>query len=343
MMKAYCPQCDTERPLKEVRRQETYKVRGEEIVLTVTVPVCSSCGETVSLASRDDAILDEVYREYRQRKGLLQPEEIAGLRARYGLSQRALAKLMGWGLVTVQRYEAGNLQDVAHDTLLRHLNDPDFVLEMVAKNAANLSRRECELVRETALNWAEATADEDLAADFERWVHRKAQRDRSLVGWQDFTVERVAQVISWLGAHTRQLTKTKLAKLLWLADFAHFRRERRSITGLVYARVPYGPMPDGFQALLGALEAVGHIRLEPVVYSKGEGEIVQPPVDSSPEALTPAEIETLRRVVRRYGALTSRQLSDLSHAEPIWTERMNSELIPYPEAEESPLIQGLSE
>lgn len=201
------------------------------------IPVCPCCGEAVSVASRDDLILDEVYRVYRSRKGLLQPKEIEVLRGKYGLSQRALARLMGWGLVTVQRYEAGSLQDAAHDTLLRRLEDPDFVLEMVARNGANLSPREREMIKEAALDRAQATADDDLVGGFGRWIERKARRDPSLVGWQDFSLDRVAHVIAWLDTNVGGLMKTKLAKMLWLADFSHFHRERRSITGLACSEI----------------------------------------------------------------------------------------------------------
>lgn len=48
------------------------------------------------------------------------------LREKYGLSQQQLARLLGWGRVTVQRYEKGALQDTAHDLLLRQLEDPQF-------------------------------------------------------------------------------------------------------------------------------------------------------------------------------------------------------------------------
>ncbi|MEW6046801.1 MAG: helix-turn-helix domain-containing protein [Bacillota bacterium] len=49
------------------------------------------------------------------------------LREKYGPSQQQLAKLLGWGRVTVQRYEKGSLQDIARDLLLRQLEDPQFI------------------------------------------------------------------------------------------------------------------------------------------------------------------------------------------------------------------------
>lgn len=65
------------------------------------------CGETLSDPDRDDAVLRTARDLYRQKHGLLTSSNIARLRGRYGLSQRALARLLGWGEVTIQRYEKG--------------------------------------------------------------------------------------------------------------------------------------------------------------------------------------------------------------------------------------------
>ncbi len=340
-MKAYCPQCGADRQMEMVNKRESYKVRGEEISLDVTVPVCPSCGEVVSIPSVDDSILDEVYRLYRDRKGLLQPEEIKSLRGKYGLSQRALARLMGWGLITIQRYEAGNLQNAAHDTLLRRLDDPGFVLEMLARNGAKLPPKEREAIKGAALGRLETTASDDLAAAFERWMERQARSNPSLVGWQDFSLDRVAHVIAWLHERVKGLMKTKLAKMLWLADFGNFREHRRSMMGLAYARGTHGPMPDRFQALLGVLEAVGYIQLEPVTFANGEGEVVRPLVKFEAGVLTEEEVAILERVKKHYGSLSGRQLSDMSHKDPAWADRKDGELIPYPEADKSPSIEAL--
>src|SRR5690606_2584174 len=44
----------------------------------------------------------------------------------------------------------------------------------------------------------------------------------------------------------RMITKTKLAKLLYLADFAWFYRHLSSMSGLTYRRIKYGPVPDQY-------------------------------------------------------------------------------------------------
>ena len=46
-------------------------------------------------------------------KGFLQPEEIEKIRKQYGLSQKNFARLLGWGDITIHRYESGAIQDDA--------------------------------------------------------------------------------------------------------------------------------------------------------------------------------------------------------------------------------------
>jgi putative zinc finger/helix-turn-helix YgiT family protein len=108
-----------------VARRESYPVRGESISVNAQVAVCHTCANDVSVSSLDDATLRRVYDHYRVAHGMLTSEEIVQIRTRYGLSQQSLANLLGWDLVTLQRYERGGLQDAAHDHALRSLSLPD--------------------------------------------------------------------------------------------------------------------------------------------------------------------------------------------------------------------------
>ena len=322
---------------------ETYKVRGESITVEAVIPVCTACDEDVSIIERDDEIFDRVYREFRQRKGLLQPEKIAELRKRYGLSQRGLSRLLGLGEITIQRYESGSLQTAAHDALLEKMTDPSFVLDMAERNREALSESEREGISKAAARWTHSKRDE-LFREVGRAVLSQVQKDPALVGYQEFSVERLAAVVAWLSKNTGgRLFKTKLAKLLWLADFTHFCRTRRSMTGLAYARLPFGPVPESYDTLLSLLQELDFARVEHVRLQSGDtGEVITPVGRHTKTTLSEAEVETLTRVRDRFGGLTGGELSDLSHREAMWIGRRNSRPIPYPEAKGSDLIRELA-
>src|ERR1700684_607030 len=93
------------------KRQETYPVKGEDTSILADVRVCSKCGQDVFDKELDGGNLRKAYDIYRAAHGIITAEEIGLLREKYGLSQRGLGNLLGWGEVTIHRYENGSLPD----------------------------------------------------------------------------------------------------------------------------------------------------------------------------------------------------------------------------------------
>lgn len=340
-MTRFCPNCDEFRQVREERRKESHSVRGETIEVDAHVLVCTVCGHTISDPARDEQVLLAVYAAYRERHGLLKPEEIRSLRERYGLSQRSLARLLGWGLITIQRYERGALQDEAHDQVLRGLRDPQVVLEWLDRYGHRLPARIRERVRQAVSGEAGAAQFERLARELERLVATGGRHNPELHGFRIFDLGRVSQLVAHFAKACPDLFKTKLAKLLWLSDFAHFRLHRVSISGMAYARLPHGPAPHHFQAVLAALEEMGTIRLVEQVAGPYVGDVVEPLQEGELDEFTDSEREIIGLVIKRYGRLPAAELSRLSHAEPAWADRVDGDLIPYTEADSIRLFDSL--
>ena len=80
---------------------------------------CDACGEQIIGHTLDKGI----EREARRRRGLLAPDEIKAVRERTGLSQEAMAQMLGVGDKTYARWETGkSIQNKANDNLIRLLN-----------------------------------------------------------------------------------------------------------------------------------------------------------------------------------------------------------------------------
>lgn len=56
-----------------------------------------------------------------------------------------------------------------------------------------------------------------------------------------------------------KIPKTKLAKLLYLADFSWFYKHLESMSGMQYRKITYGPVPDMFFRAIDELEESGKI------------------------------------------------------------------------------------
>ena len=139
MDKTLCPECMQMTEYDVVERPDTFEVRGERIVVDARIAVCRTCGDDIGLGELDDATFQAAYAIYRARHDLLSPEQIKAIRTKYGLGQKAFARLLGWGDVTLARYESGSLQSASHDQALRLAEDPDTVRKLMERNASRLS------------------------------------------------------------------------------------------------------------------------------------------------------------------------------------------------------------
>ncbi|MBI2676945.1 MAG: DUF4065 domain-containing protein [Candidatus Yanofskybacteria bacterium] len=60
-----------------------------------------------------------------------------------------------------------------------------------------------------------------------------------------------------------RITKTKLAKLVYLADFAWFYDNLESMSGMQYRKIQYGPVPDSYFRVIDELFEDGQIEINP--------------------------------------------------------------------------------
>ncbi len=129
-MKGICPNCEKETELELVRTKEVVEVRGEAIEVDVEYFKCAECGaDFVNTRGPDALVL--AYREYRHRRDMLQPEQIRGWRKQYGLTQNELSKILGWGGVTLSRYENGALHSKAHEKILRLAMESHNLIKLI--------------------------------------------------------------------------------------------------------------------------------------------------------------------------------------------------------------------
>jgi putative zinc finger/helix-turn-helix YgiT family protein len=139
MDKIFCPSCLKMVDFDVIERPQTIVVRGDEITVNARIPACRECGELIGTAVFGDETYRAAYNLYRARHGLLMPEQIREIRGSYGLGQKAFARLLGWGDVTLSRYENGSLQSDSHDAALRLAQDPENVRRLLQRHGARLS------------------------------------------------------------------------------------------------------------------------------------------------------------------------------------------------------------
>lgn len=113
-----CPICSGAGTVAAVTSTDTRVVRGETYVVQSNFFACSQCHEMLR-PQEGDVALRRAWDLYRQKHGMVMPQELTDWRNSLGLTQSELATILGWGLKTLLRYEDGKLQEPSHDQELR--------------------------------------------------------------------------------------------------------------------------------------------------------------------------------------------------------------------------------
>ncbi len=325
--KGYCPSCESEQELEHVRRRETVTVRGEKIEVQASYWRCRACGEEFEGPDGHDEVA-QAYKLYRAKKGLMQPEEIKRLREEYGLTQGELAKILGFGAVTLSRYETGMLQTAAQDRILQMLRDPRAFWSMLkqAGDAGDISPATLARIRENVKERMvdRAPLDPALQAALDYGPSHLSGRRR-------FHLEKFRGAVLFFCQTSRW--KTTINKLLFYADFRCFRDHQHSITGTRYAHAPFGPCPDKFESLFAWLADRKDIDVSEVPIANSTGEMIRSVAQPEARLFSSRELHILTEVHDHFGRMTAKALSDLSHKEQAYRETNNGELISYRHAQ----------
>lgn len=325
-MRKYCDECGKEVETKIITKRETYDVCGEVIEVDAQVLVCADCGEEFYSEELDNATLVSAYNEYRRRHKLLLPEEIKKIREQYGLSQRSFAKILNWGDKTICRYENGSIQDKAHNSLLLFLREPENMRIYLTENEVSLNLRQLSKLLE-AVDKLEQNEEYRSNRRFFNLFFTRVPCEEN--GFRAFDYEKLCAMVLFFAHKSTELLKTKLMKLLNYSDMIFYKENGISISGVRYAHLPYGPVPENFDILLGMM-AADHIAHIEVFYDNGYEKHQVIPEEEMPEGiLTEDELAVLERIYQKFANYGSVDISNYSHKEKGYNATQKGEIISY--------------
>jgi putative zinc finger/helix-turn-helix YgiT family protein len=328
----FCPECLEMRRFESIFMEEDYPVKNEVITIHAHYYKCNECGELILNPENEDENYVNAYNEYRKRKNLLFPEEIIELREKYDISQRQMAKILGWSHATLSRYETGALQSQSHNNELVLLKNPENMLKIIERNKKNLNKQEYERIRSKVKKVIDDHSSESLFRAVEDYFISEPSEYN---GFTTFNLEKLINVIKYFLYRDSQVYKVKLMKYLWYTDFFHFKNWTVSITGLKYAKLPMGPVPDNYDMLISLmLHEDKCISREYIDFGNGQGELFTTFEDGNLSLFTEEEMKTLNIISKMIQPHNSKSISELSHKELAWLETKERELITYKYAEQ---------
>lgn len=322
----YCPHCDIKRETFIKNLEETYNVRGEDISITSSVRVCQHCEGTIFDEALDADNIDVAFQKYRERNEFLLPEQIVEIRNKYGLSQRGLAILLNWGPATVSRYEKGAIPSQAHHTTLLNLKeDTEFAQKMFQKSQGKLGKLDFRRMQEKLLQEKEQSLESDTISLLVKKIN--SINDPIYHGYTSFEFNKLANLVLYFTNRINRVSKTKLMKLLFYADFKNYQEVGLSISGLSYKHLPFGPVPDHYLLILESLTENQMINLLP--FDDYEGEFLEPMQQSERSLFDEDEIQVIEQVIDKFETFSARQISSYSHQEEGYLKTEENDYISY--------------
>jgi transcriptional regulator with XRE-family HTH domain len=125
-----------------------------------------------------------------------------------------------------------------------------------------------------------------------------------------------------------RITKTKLAKLLYLADFAWFYKHLKPMSGLQYRRLNYGPVPDQYFRAVDELAEENKIGIS--TSTKGDAYMIELTESSAPKTgLTKEEMSFISDICKKWKNRNTKDIVAFTHNQLPWKLCRKDEFIPY--------------
>ena len=268
---------------------------------------------------------------YRKKEGLLTSAQIIEIRAKYGISQSDLCLLLGWGGKTITRYESHQVQDKAHDTILKKIDqDPEWFISLLNGSKSNLSEESYRKYLAAATSLYEEDQDAYLRKAIEA-NYARFLGNQMFHGNTDLSLDKVVEVIRYFASSTKvtSLYKVKLMKLMWYADALSYKKRGFAITGLVYQALPMGAVPVGHNSIIDLKD----IPCEEVDMGETNAYHFSLSENQSFPGLSKEEKDILDEVIEKLGKMSKNEIINFMHKEQAYIETAPRDIIQYKYAE----------
>ena len=126
-----------------------------------------------------------------------------------------------------------------------------------------------------------------------------------------------------------RITKTKLAKLVYLADFAWFYNHLESMSGMQYRKIQYGPVPDSYFRAIDELFEDGQIEITP---TKDGAMLISQTRNGAKVALSEInkdEKKLIKNISDKWRDKNTQEIVTFTHNQLPYAICLDNEIIPY--------------
>lgn len=315
----------TGKPMELVQEKRTLEFRREKFEIMYHYFKCSDTDEEFVDEIIGNLNLRQVHNAYRAKHNLPFQEEIMSLRSRYDLPATTMSQILGLGVNQYGLYEKGEIPSETNARIIQLAATPGEFSRLVDLSDLEPKRKESihqkiAEVKKVSNGWRPF---------YEKSLGITAPSEYN--GYRKASLEKAYHFVRFF-ADQQSVLKTALNKLLFYADFYHFKRLGVGISGLTYRAIQWGPVPGQFDALFRQAEENNIISRRYEVDKDKEMEIIEPSASESfrSDLFTRDELDSLKTVVKKLKGLRTGQLVDISHQELAWKENIEGKkLISY--------------
>jgi transcriptional regulator with XRE-family HTH domain len=313
---------------KEAR---TMEFRKEWFTLLFQYYLCKDSGEQFTDDMLDEVNTNQVYNQYRAKYGIPFPDEIKAIRERYGLSANKMADILGLGINVYRNYESGEMPSVSNGRLIQMIKDPKEFRQLIEYSKNEFSPEELEKINRK-INHALQGWDE--LENFSEVLMLGEKRPGLFNGYRITNLNKINNMILFFAEKIKPY-KTKMNKLLFYADFYHFRMTGYSISGLSYKAIQKGPVPKNYDWLFdNSMEKkFVTIRLQDFGEYMGEQFLPTGQVVFDEKLFLPSELKAMNEIATCFAKDTVNEIVNKSHEENAWIKNATEfQMINYNEA-----------
>ena len=241
-MKVYCPYCKKEVEYR-IEKRDIKEFKGIEVNTFENVAICNECNEDLYVNEIENENNERIFKIYRKIANIITPQDIVNLRNKYDISQRELTAILGFGKMTINRYERGGLPTKSQSDYIKLLiENEDRFIEKVKEAYENNNITEKTYKKIVSEGQEENISKKRVQENIRRYLKEVLNRKPDIYnGYKSLDLEKVENIISYIASKVKNLTITSLNKYLWYIDMLSFNKRAVAITGLTYQNQKFGP------------------------------------------------------------------------------------------------------
>lgn len=239
-------------------------------------------------------------------------QRITELRKMKGLSQEALAKTVKISRPSLAQIELGNrrvdILELKTLSLVLEFSLDDFMSNDFSSDSYQVSQN-VEVKKE-----------------------KKAKKEAERISVPTLQVNKFKNVLLYIlerCAGKPNVGETVLYKLLYFSDFNYYELYEEHLTGAKYRKLPYGPVPQKFDTIIGQMIEKGQLQRVKSEYHGYPQTRYLPLEKADLTELLASEKEVIDRVIEQMSDWSAAMLSSYSHGDKPWKASRDGEYINY--------------